>query len=238
MSRGNEDSGDKLKHYKKIYEDAPYIVTFKEPEELKIIYANNAMRNFVGSTSLYEIQEKTDFDFRWEQFAPLYLRHEQDTLEGKNYVALYPGCDYQGVETLFICHRAIVTNDFGELDGVLTHTYILQDRKHLELSNLINTEINNATLEHFTVGKGNDEIYLTKREREVLFYFLRGKSCKEIGRILDISHRTVEVHVSTLKLKFRSNSKSELTAKAISVGFLYDIPTSLFHKNLADTLKE
>lgn len=237
MHKDDKNSEDKVRLYKEIYEEAPYIVTFKEPEELKIIYANNTMRNFVGSKSLNEIQEKTDFDFRWEKFAPLYLTHEKDTLEGRNYVALYPGCDYQGAETLFICHRTVIKNEFGIPDGVLTHTYILQDRKHLELSNLINTEINNATREHFTVGKRTNDIQLTRREREVLFYFLRGKSSKEIGKILNISHRTIEVYINNLKMKFQSNTKSELTAKAITIGFLYDIPSSLFHKNLAETLK-
>jgi two-component system response regulator DctR len=51
---------------------------------------------------------------------------------------------------------------------------------------------------------------LTAREREVLALILDGISSKEIARILEISHRTVEVHRQRIYGKFQVNSAVQL----------------------------
>lgn len=61
---------------------------------------------------------------------------------------------------------------------------------------------------------------LTKREAQCLFYLLRGKTQKQIGKIFNISHRTVEHFISNIKSKFGCTSKAELIDYAISKGYL------------------
>jgi DNA-binding CsgD family transcriptional regulator len=56
---------------------------------------------------------------------------------------------------------------------------------------------------------------LTKRETEVLYCLVKGKTAKKIGDILGISHRTVEQHIERIKAKMNVFSKSELIEKAI-----------------------
>jgi FixJ family two-component response regulator len=51
---------------------------------------------------------------------------------------------------------------------------------------------------------------LTARERQVLALILDGISSKEIARILEISHRTVEVHRQRIYSKFQVNSAVQL----------------------------
>lgn len=51
---------------------------------------------------------------------------------------------------------------------------------------------------------------LTARERQVLALILDGISSKEIARILEISHRTVEVHRQRIYGKFQVNSAVQL----------------------------
>lgn len=65
----------------------------------------------------------------------------------------------------------------------------------------------------------SEEIKLTARESECLFYLLRGKTAKKIATILGISHRTVETYVDYLKIKFQALNKSELIEKAIEKGY-------------------
>lgn len=55
-----------------------------------------------------------------------------------------------------------------------------------------------------------DHQHFTQREREVLRYLTRGKSAKQIGDYLGISHRTVEHHIENMKLKSGCASKYEL----------------------------
>ncbi|MBS0357994.1 MAG: helix-turn-helix transcriptional regulator [Proteobacteria bacterium] len=59
---------------------------------------------------------------------------------------------------------------------------------------------------------------LSKRELECLYFIIRGKSCSEIGLILKINRRTVEVYINNLKEKFNCHTKGQLIEKAIMLG--------------------
>jgi len=56
---------------------------------------------------------------------------------------------------------------------------------------------------------------LTPREREVAAQLLKGLTSKEIGRTLEISHRTVEIHRARLMRKYGAATTAELVQKLI-----------------------
>ena len=56
---------------------------------------------------------------------------------------------------------------------------------------------------------------LTAREREISAHIVNGLTCKEIGRKLGISHRTVEVHRARLMKKLTAKNSAELVSKII-----------------------
>lgn len=58
-------------------------------------------------------------------------------------------------------------------------------------------------------------VNLTPREREISVYIVNGLTCKEIGRKLNISHRTVEVHRARLMKKLQAKNSAELVSKII-----------------------
>lgn len=58
---------------------------------------------------------------------------------------------------------------------------------------------------------------LTPREREIAQHIVNGRSCKEIGKILGISHRTVEFHRGTLLRKLDAKNTADLVSKFIVV---------------------
>ncbi|MNP54372.1 Tetrathionate response regulatory protein TtrR [compost metagenome] len=58
-------------------------------------------------------------------------------------------------------------------------------------------------------------VNLTPREREISAHIVNGLTCKEIGRKLDISHRTVEVHRARLMKKLQAKNSAELVSKII-----------------------
>lgn len=57
---------------------------------------------------------------------------------------------------------------------------------------------------------------LTAREREVAARLLDGMTSKEIGRALDISHRTVEIYRARLMRKYGASTAADLVQKLIA----------------------
>ena len=56
---------------------------------------------------------------------------------------------------------------------------------------------------------------LTSREREVAARLLDGMTSKEIGRVLGISHRTVEIYRARLMRKYGANTTADLVHKLV-----------------------
>jgi PAS domain S-box-containing protein len=54
---------------------------------------------------------------------------------------------------------------------------------------------------------------LTAREREVAAHLMRGLTSKEIGRALNISHRTVEIYRARLMRKFKASTTADLVQR-------------------------
>ncbi len=57
---------------------------------------------------------------------------------------------------------------------------------------------------------------LTAREREVAAHLMEGLTSKEMGRALDISHRTVEVYRASLMRKYQANTIGDLVHKLMA----------------------
>lgn len=57
---------------------------------------------------------------------------------------------------------------------------------------------------------------LGPREVECIIYILRGKTSKQIARMLDLSHRTIEFYIGRLRTKLYCHSKSDLIEKILS----------------------
>jgi len=79
-----------------------------------------------------------------------------------------------------------------------------------------------------TIVHQDDINGLSKKEMVVLFYFLRGKTAREIASIICRSDKTVNFHLETIKVKFNVTSKSALIEKAIYDGFMNIIPDEIF----------
>lgn len=61
---------------------------------------------------------------------------------------------------------------------------------------------------------------LSAREREILQWVAEGKSQQDIGDILSISHRTVEVHLRSARTKLGAFSTSQAIGRAVGFGIV------------------
>jgi PAS domain S-box-containing protein len=57
---------------------------------------------------------------------------------------------------------------------------------------------------------------LTAREREVAAYLLEGLTSKQIGKVLMISHRTVEIYRARLMRKYQASTTADLIHKLMA----------------------
>jgi DNA-binding CsgD family transcriptional regulator len=74
---------------------------------------------------------------------------------------------------------------------------------------------------------------LSKREMEILFFLLRGKSASQIADALFLSKRTVENHLANMKQKLHCQKKSDLVEYGINKGFMSIIPESLLKRDVS-----
>lgn len=62
---------------------------------------------------------------------------------------------------------------------------------------------------------------LSTREREILQWAAAGKLQQEVGDILGISHRTVEIHLRSARTKLGAVTTSQAVGRAIGLGLIF-----------------
>jgi DNA-binding NarL/FixJ family response regulator len=65
-----------------------------------------------------------------------------------------------------------------------------------------------------------NEIKLSRREKEIIYYLVRGKTAKEIGHTIYLSTRTIENYLAAIKSKMGVSTKSDLIEKILDTGLL------------------
>lgn len=78
-------------------------------------------------------------------------------------------------------------------------------------------------IKSYKIGEG---LSISKKEFEVLYYLIQGKTLKEIARFIEVSFRTIEFHVKNLKRKTKCQKKSQL----IDLCLKNNVFPSLLHK--------
>ncbi|MDN3672581.1 response regulator transcription factor [Flavobacterium branchiarum] len=87
--------------------------------------------------------------------------------------------------------------------------YYSGDVSSILIKQLLRNDFNNDLKQSL-----NDEVTITKREKETLRLLLAGKGNKEIAETLNISKRTAEVHRFNLMKKLKVKNLMELSNKA------------------------
>jgi len=83
-----------------------------------------------------------------------------------------------------------------------------------DISSILISQLSNPVASIGTKQTIEEEMMITKREKEILKLLLSGKGNKEIAEALDISKRTAEVHRFNLMKKLKVKNLMELSNKA------------------------
>lgn len=99
-------------------------------------------------------------------------------------------------------------------DTLLTSTDVGQAQKEADaLQVLLDASLDELDSKRDNYSYVTDN--LTKREKECAYYLARGMTAKEIAKVLDISHRTVECYLASIKDKLNCCFKSEVINKIL-----------------------
>lgn len=199
------------------------------------LYANKEYAKIVGIKNHEDIKGMSDYDM------PSAIRNcadtfrEQDKLviaNRKPIKTIYIHPFFGEVWKVYIFTKTLFINNEQHVIGTIFHGIEVTNDAIFNLNSVL-TQTYSATGTLKNDLNGPEGTKITTRQLECLFYILRGKTIKEIARLLNISHRTVEVHLEQLKLKFNTQSKNQLINRAIEMGFLNATPKGIFNRQLS-----
>lgn len=107
-------------------------------------------------------------------------------------------------------------NSDGEIIGLFGCSILSGDKNPLSLAVSLTLLLNTGLLEksEYPHQSNFDKKYnLSFRQSQCLLYVVKGMTMKEIGHILNLSPRTVEHYIESIKIKLSCKKRSELIEK-------------------------
>lgn len=136
----------------------------------------------------------------------------------------------------YIISKTLIQNLEGEVTGIYTQAIeVTPGIGSLYMSlNAIDQKLYGNKDESiiYNLSQAYSPLPLTPKQQECVFLMIRGKTAKEIARAMKINPRTVETHVSDIKLRLGCYSHSQIIEKALDSGFLSYIPYNIVIKHL------
>jgi DNA-binding CsgD family transcriptional regulator len=166
--------------------------------------------------------------------AELFYQADQQSMRtGQKNQYLSYDCFSDDQWLLLLCEKTPLCNEQGEVVGIYSSAKNMAPLQLIDLSQfLIQSQqrvVGKMKQQYFTfhLNNNNTQYPLSKRECEVLFYILRGKTAKEIAAIFCRTLGSVNGHLEHLKDKFSVHSRSQLVEKAIMEGYMNYLPDTL-----------
>jgi len=181
---------------KEIFQNLPFHFYSKDRKG-KYIDSNDYQAHDIGLNKWSDILGYTDFDFSQIEYAPMLMQNDKEViLAEKAKIVIEPFLALTGNTCKGLSYK--------------TPLYSSNTRKMIGISGI------SLMLDNDAIPK--DPYLLSKRQKECLYLLVRGKSNKEIAKILHLSPRTVEEHVNEVKSKMSCSTKSQVIEKAFNEG--------------------
>jgi DNA-binding CsgD family transcriptional regulator len=226
---------------KNVFDHLPGAWGIKD-KHYRYVYLNSEFKALLGLKDKDDITGRTDYDMPCEtrRCGEAFQKQDQyviDTLQCLKILDVHPFAEgwfayfFKKSPWLNEKNEVMGTILYGENISTLSFTenlslsYYLQNA---EQNKLCNIDLPNLA----------PKPILTKRQLEVLFYTLQGKTLKMTGKALKISPRTVEVYLQQLKCALKATDKINLIEKAFSLGYWNLLELSLFKVQLSLVLPE
>ncbi len=203
-------------------ENLPNLVVVKDTNSL-CMTASNSLCSLTKVNKKYFFQ-RSDDDLPWCQFADIYRNSDKVALSGKITHTFQPVQFNRHTSTIAKISRYPIIDKSNNIIGLVGDGYFLHEDQWTTqvIKTLFKTNSKITAASALEVSDKYSDISFTKREIECLFFILRNKSAKEIGKFLQISSRTVEDYIEKIKIKTGAQSKNQIIDKALELK-LFDI---------------
>lgn len=201
-------------------------------------YANPAFSTLVGLPRPHDLIGRTVFDIPCDAVAYAEEFDEQDRqvmTSGRDLRVLniHPFAD--GQWGVYLCTKRPWFDDDKKVVGMMGEAVDITDAYTMTISTQL-AKFTGHVQSGYILSEDGGILSLSRRESEVLFLILRGKTSKRVANALKLSYHTVEQYMESIKLKFGVRSKAELIEEAIARGYMNHIPLSAFSKQLSIVL--
>lgn len=210
----------------------------------KFIYSNNYTAKMFGYKDEDSMIGIDAFGMRCEavECAADFIKQDSYVVENERKLTIFDVHGYASGETKVLLTKKSPFYSDGKIAGTICFCTEIQGDDVAQISaSLIQSDKkykNDNPNRSYTVNTLFNKTELSQREKDCVFYLLRGFSMKEIGKKLEISWRTVESYVNNIKFKWGCQNRKAVIDCAVANGFLSYIPKDLLAVNLSHVLSE
>jgi DNA-binding NarL/FixJ family response regulator len=218
----------------------PGLVFYKNTDLIYIAASNFAAR-LCGFEDAEQFCGHNDFELRCDAAdSALEFRAEDNKVmtTGKEVSSLQIHQFADGNIHIFLLRKAPVKNFQGQIIGVCSMgSEVTNPATGQAIFNLLSAGSQSDDFQNKTFAITNENFnQLSARESELIFYFMRGFTNKEIGTLMTLSPRTIESYLESIKSKLKCISRKDLLLKCMHNGFSYIIPQTILQRCLNKTV--
>lgn len=198
----------------------PFNTYFLQPDSV-IAHINEQTAETMGFISLDSGIGKTVFDVTSEELAFPIIQVDRQVIKN-NCLKIVEELILRndGVEYIFVSTKAPLYDNQNKVTGIFGCSILLNGQRQPMVESLAHITkmglLNGAAL----LINENNNLLLTSRQKDCLYYLAKGMTAKEIAAKLSLSSRTVEHYLEAVKVKLQCSSRSELIDKAFELGIV------------------
>lgn len=201
----------------------------------QFVYANTYTAKLFGYQDLKEMQGIDAHSMRCpaSESAESFIQQDQQVIQTQKPINLLDIHEYADQQSRVLLTKKMPIFEGEKLKHILCHCREIDSKIlrqiSMKLLSLDQTITGKTASASYDIVHAKDN--LSKREVEIMFFLLRGKTAPEIAEILFLSKRTIENHIANMKQKLQCHKKSEIIDHGINQGYLNMIPERLLQKN-------
>ncbi|MCA6220032.1 helix-turn-helix transcriptional regulator [Photorhabdus antumapuensis] len=169
------------------------------------IHVNQACKSLLNISCSFDFEGIYDHELPWDgaEFAKEYIAHDQKVMEKEERVCLLLTHTFGKEQILssYFFEKYPLYHEDGSCIGTIYHGWQAQD---FSLTRLFH-----GKLPANIMFQPPTDLF-TQREWDIIFLMLHKYTSKQIGRMLNISYRTIETHISRIYKRIGVHSSYQL----------------------------